>query len=214
MSSHTSKGNCVPASSASSSAKPYHHGNLREAIKDAALDVLAREGASAVSLRDLARSVGVGHSSIYAHFRDRSDLLAAIAGAGFAELLQQMNAARSRPGDSVANLAASYLHFARTSPAYYKAMFLPETSRPENICHVKGACEQCFQVLIEALGQNASLSVPETRERAVGIWSSLHGLAMLGDDAGPLHNHIAPDSELDIASSIANAVAKGPWRPG
>ena len=195
-------------------AKPYHHGNLRAAIVTAALEVLSREEPSALSLRDLARTVGVRHSALYTHFRDRTQLLAVIAGEGFKALLEAMKAAPPSTRGRVAGLAETYVRFARANPSYYRVMFIPEVGRPENNGCIKASCEGCFDTLMEALQEDSGLSEPEARERAVGIWSTLHGIVQLGDNSGPLYGQITPDSEVAIASRIAQVLARAEWPGG
>lgn len=180
----------------------------------AALDVLTREEPSAVSLRDLARTVGVRHSALYTHFRDRGDLLAVIAGEGFRALLADLKATRPSRRDRVADLAATYVRFARAHAAYYRTMFLAEVSRPENIGRIQDGCEGCLQTLVDALKKKSASSEQETRERAIAIWSTLHGLVLLGDDSGPLHRQISPKNEGPIASRIVQVLAHGRWPKG
>ncbi len=201
----------MAVSPVSESDRPYHHGNLREAVVTAALEVLDREEPSAVSLRDLARTVGVRHSALYTHFRDRSDLLAVIAGEGFKALLTEMKATPPTQVSRLADLAATYVRFAREHPSYYRVMFLPDVSRPENIGRIHDGCEGCFQMLIDALHEYSVPSEEETRERAVAIWSTLHGLVLLGDNSGPLHRQISPESEGPIAARIVQVLAQGDW---
>jgi len=192
------------------STRPYHHGNLRQAVLAAALDVLRREGPSAVSLRDLARTVGVRHTSLYTHFRDRSHLLAVIAAEGFATLLAAMEATPRSPRRRVVDLAETYVGFAKAHPAYYRVMFLPEASRPESRVGLEEACDACFDRLTEALRENGDLTDGEIVERAVGVWSTLHGLVSLGDDAGPLYGRISREDLIPIAARIADALAVDP----
>jgi AcrR family transcriptional regulator len=179
----------------------------------AALEVLDRAEPSAVSLRDLARTVGVRHSALYSHFRDRGDLLAVIAGQGFAALLADMRGTPPSPDGRVAALAAAYVRFARAKPAYYRVMFLPDVSRPENVERIQVACEACFQTVVDALQESSALSEAEARERAVAVWSTLHGLVMLGDNSGPLRHKISPESEAPAAARFAQVLAQGSW-PG
>lgn len=177
----------------------------------AALEVLSRDDPSAVSLRDLARTVGVRHSALYTHFRDRGDLLAVIAGEGFRALLADLKSTPRSRRDRVADLAATYMRFARANPAYYRTMFLPEASRPENVARIQDACEECLQTVIAALQEQPVSSKAETHERAVAIWSTLHGLVLLGDNSGPLHRQISPKNEVPLASRIVRVLARGPW---
>ncbi|WP_052161669.1 TetR/AcrR family transcriptional regulator [Hoeflea sp. BAL378] len=187
--------------------RPYHHGNLREAIVAAALDVLGDKEPSELSLRDLARMVGVGHSALYSHFRDRGELLAVIAGEGFRILLLELRHALGKgTQDPLAALVTAYLHFARTNPAHYRTMFRPESAAPENAIHVEEWCGGCFQTLLSTLKEQRHLPEEKAFDCAVGIWSTLHGLALLGDAAGPLHQKVPKENEVDLAINFANAL--------
>lgn len=187
--------------------RPYHHGNLRDAIVAAALDVLGHKEPSEVSLRDLARMVGVGHSALYSHFRDRGELLAIIAGEGFRLLLLELKGALEKGAqEPLAALVTAYLHFARSNPAHYRTMFRPESAAPENAKHVEEWCGECFQIVIVTLREQRRLSEVKAFECAIGIWSTLHGLALLGDAAGPLHHKVPKESEVDLAIKFANTL--------
>src|SRR4051812_36803257 len=95
----------------------YHHGNLRPALLRAASKTLEKEGAGALSLRDLARRAGVSHNAPYRHFRDRDSLLAAIATEGFRQL---GDALRGRAGKE---MGAAYVRFALEHPQQFRLMF-------------------------------------------------------------------------------------------
>jgi hypothetical protein len=99
--------------------------------------------------------------------------------------------------------------FARANPAYYRVMFLPEVSRPESKARVEAACDACFELLTAALRENTALSAEEVMERAVGIWSTLHGLVSLSEDQGPLYGRIAPESVATVAVRIVKTLAGG-----
>src|SRR5690606_17147113 len=103
--------------------KPYHHGNLPAALVDAALEVLESEGIEALTLRELARRVGVTHAAPYRHFKDKAALLAALAAEGFARLSRAVEARR---GEGIAGAAEAYLRFAADHPAHFRLMFAPE----------------------------------------------------------------------------------------
>src|SRR3954451_1628119 len=96
--------------------RPYHHGNLREALLEQAESALAQGGTAALSLRELAREVGVSHGAPRRHFADRRALLDALAEDGFIRLEHELTAATGDSSlafeDRLANLARAYLHFA------------------------------------------------------------------------------------------------------
>src|SRR5260370_37166177 len=84
--------------------KPYHHGNLREALLEAAIRLIAEVGPTAFTLREVARRAGVSHNAPYRHFRDRDDLMAAVAAQGFRELTEAMVDAAGQRSDALDRL--------------------------------------------------------------------------------------------------------------
>lgn len=111
---------------------PYHHGNLRQALIDAALETLARDGAEAVTLRALARATGVSHAAPARHFPTRDALFAAIAEHGFTALTAAVSHARQEPAEPMQHMRAmalAHLTWAVANPALYGAMRNPEVMR-------------------------------------------------------------------------------------
>ena len=108
----------------------YHHGNLREAVLERAAEVVAEQGVEALSLRSLARDLGVSHAAPSRHFADRAALLRALAKAGFERSVERMQAGAEAAGSSpVARyraLGRSYVRFAVEDPALFRAMNHPE----------------------------------------------------------------------------------------
>lgn len=108
---------------------PYHHGNLRQALIEAALATLRRDGIEAVSLRALARDLGVSHAAPSRHFPTRDALFAAIAEQGYAALTDRIVAARDQTGDPLERLhlmSLAHLDWAMENPALYAAMRNPD----------------------------------------------------------------------------------------
>src|SRR5262245_12562904 len=105
----------------------YHHGNLREALIEAALELIGAKGPAGFTFAEAARHAGVSAAAPYRHFRDRDALLAEVAQRGFMRFEQQLAAAwdEGRPSLPVAfeRLGQAYLAFARSEPAYFSAMF-------------------------------------------------------------------------------------------
>ena len=105
----------------------YHHGNLREALIRAALNLIAEKGPAGFTFADAARSAGVSSAAPYRHFRDRQALLADVARRGFELFEERLDRAwnEGRPDPFVAfeNVGRAYLAFAREEPAFYSAMF-------------------------------------------------------------------------------------------
>src|SRR5204863_3119631 len=107
--------------------RSYHHGNLREALISAALDLIAQKGPAGFTFAEAARQAGVSPAAPYRHFRDRDALMADVARRGFEHFERRLAAAwtdgKPNPREAFENLGKAYLDFARTEPAYYSAMF-------------------------------------------------------------------------------------------
>src|SRR6201996_8790448 len=105
--------------------KPYHHGDLRRALLRAAIAILEREGPSALSLRAVAREAGVSPAAPYHHFKDKSELLGAIAKEGFEKLKNVLAEAFAVAGcdETRSALGVAYVEFSRAHPALYRVMW-------------------------------------------------------------------------------------------
>ncbi len=151
----------------------YHHGDLRAALLDAALDLLA-EGQEP-SLRAVARRAGVSPMAPYRHYADRESLLAAVAVRGVEGLRAVLEAADAgaEPGHGLVAQAVAYVRYAVEHPVLFRLTFGP--ARP--VGEVCEASQQVRAVLLERLAAEA----PErfSPEFAVGCWAVIHGLAML-----------------------------------
>ena len=105
----------------------YHHGNLREALLQAALDLIGQKGAAGFTFADAARMAGVSPAAPYRHFRDRDELLSSIAQRGFeqfeAALTEAWDDGRPDTVTAFERVGRAYLNFAREQPAFYSAMF-------------------------------------------------------------------------------------------
>jgi AcrR family transcriptional regulator len=151
----------------------YHHGNLRRAIIDAALEAIGENGPTGWSLRGLARRAGVSHAAPIHHFRDKTGLLTAIAAEGY-ELFAD---ALERAADDFLEVGVAYVRFAITHRPYVLVMFRPELYRADDP-QVAAARERAAAVLRS--GARAMAPDP-AQERAftLGAWSAVHGFAEL-----------------------------------
>jgi AcrR family transcriptional regulator len=165
----------------------YHHGNLKEALLQAALDLIAKKGPAGFTFADAARLAGVSPAAPYRHFRDRDELLSSIAQRGFEQFEQVLAAAwdDGRP-DTVSafeRVGKAYLAFAREEPAFYSAMFesgLPVDLNPALLA----ASERAFAIIRAAAERLAALAPPGQPRppalmMALHIWSMSHGVASL-----------------------------------
>lgn len=164
----------------------YHHGNLKEALIRAALELIAQKGPAGFTFAEAARWAGVSPAAPYRHFRDRDELLANVALRGFAQfeavLAGAWNDGRPDPLAALDRLGRAYLDFARNEPAYYSAMFeagVPPTTSAE----LRDAGERAFAVLRQAAEVLCGLMPPQGRPPALmvalHIWAMAHGIASL-----------------------------------
>lgn len=165
----------------------YHHGNLKEALIEAALDLIAQKGPAGFTFAEAARSAGVSPAAPYRHFRDRDELLASIAQQGFELFEKQLSAAwdDGRPDTFTAfsRVGKAYLAFAREHPAYYSAMFesgVPVQANPALLM----ASERAFAIIRAAAERLIALAPPNVPRppammMALHIWSLSHGIASL-----------------------------------
>jgi AcrR family transcriptional regulator len=164
----------------------YHHGNLREALIDAALNLIAQKGPAGFTFADAARSAGVSSAAPYRHFRDRDALLADVARRGFegfeAHLEKAWDGGKPEPFRAFENLGRAYLSFARNEPAYYSAMFEAGVSLDADP-GLRQASERAFAVLRRAAEALAAHAPPDKRPPALmmslHIWALSHGIASL-----------------------------------
>jgi AcrR family transcriptional regulator len=159
--------------------RPYHHGDLARALKDAALELVAEEGLDAFTLREAARRVGVHHAAAYRHYAKKDDLLAAVAEEGFVVLGDRVRAAAARHDDlmdAVRATAGAYVAFALGEPARFRVMLGPRLNRDGSRPTLEAAGQNAFKVLLDLVAR-ADLDPP--RERALSIWTMAHGFAEL-----------------------------------
>jgi AcrR family transcriptional regulator len=169
------------------SERGYHHGNLKEALLQAALDLIAQKGAAGFTFADAARMAGVSPAAPYRHFRDREELLASIAQRGFEQFEAQLTAAwdDGRPDTVTAfeRVGKAYLAFAREEPSFYSAMF--ESGVPvDAAAGLMAASERAFGVIRAASERLAALAPPGVPRppalmMALHIWTMAHGVASL-----------------------------------
>jgi AcrR family transcriptional regulator len=128
----------------------YHHGNLKEALVEAARRFIAERGLGGFTLVDAARLVGVSPAALYRHFRGREALVAEVADRGFAQLAERLRRAlrgSGTPLERFTRLGEAYLAFAEEEPGYYAAMF---SARPDTTAG--GRTEgNAFALLVDAL---------------------------------------------------------------
>ncbi|KAB2850016.1 MAG: TetR/AcrR family transcriptional regulator [Hyphomicrobiaceae bacterium] len=171
----------------------YHHGNLREALIEAALRLIGEKGPAGFTFAEAARAAGVSPAAPYRHFRDREDLMAEVAKRGFegfgGMLLKAWDEGRPDPRAALHRVGSAYLAFARNQPATYVAMFesgIRTTDHPELLAAAEGAFAVLRMATDAILAGIPAERRPPSLMVALHIWSLSHGIASLfarGDDA-------------------------------
>ncbi|MCP9948458.1 TetR/AcrR family transcriptional regulator [Actinomadura madurae] len=172
----------------------YHHGNLRRAVLDAAVEAIAESGPATWSLRELARRAGVSHAAPAHHFGDKTGLLTAVAAEGYALFADALEAA----GDDLHDVGLAYVRFAVGHRAHFEVMFTPALYRADDP-GVGAARERAALALREGVRGVAPGGPQDDRTAGIAAWSIVHGFAHLwlsgalpdlGDDpvsaAGPV----------------------------
>jgi AcrR family transcriptional regulator len=184
----------------------YHHGNLREALVEAALALIAEKGPAGFTIAEAARLAGVSPAAPYRHFRDAEALIAEVALRGFNRLTEALTAAwnggRPEPVRAFEALGRAYLDFARDQPAYYAAMFEARID-PQLHPGLPAASHRAFATLRAATDRLAA-SLPADRRppslmMALHIWALAHGIAALFVRADPSRRRLpmTPDDLLE-----------------
>jgi AcrR family transcriptional regulator len=164
----------------------YHHGNLREALMRAALELISEKGPAGFTFAEAARQAGVSPAAPYRHFRDRDALVIDVAQRGFelfeAALDSAWDQGRPTPLAALERLGRAYLQFACSKPAYYAAMFeagVPLDANPA----LRRASDLAFAILRNAC-EAVTAAMPANKRppalmMALHIWSLAHGIAAL-----------------------------------
>jgi AcrR family transcriptional regulator len=167
----------------------YHHGNLHRALLDAALALVEREGADALTLRAAARRAGVSQAAPYRHFRDKEALMAAVAEEGFRAMTVAMRgAAASHAGDPLGGFRAcglAYIEFALSHRAHFRVMFGRVAADRSAHPGLMEAAGEAFGLLVGAIRDCQEAGVVrdgDPEELALCAWSATHGLSALAVD--------------------------------
>ena len=165
--------------------RPYHHGNLKQALLEAAIELIAETGPRGFTLREAARRAGVSHNAPYRHFRDRDDLLAAVATDGFDRLTRAM-ARGSRQASPINRLRRSglaYVDFALRWPQHFAAMFDAPWRQPD-YPECAAAAHRCFQTLLGFVRDSQAphqMPTGDPERLTYHAWSLVHGIAKLAN---------------------------------
>jgi AcrR family transcriptional regulator len=184
---------------------PYHHGDLRRALLDTALEAIAEHGPAAVSLRDVARRAGVSHAAPTHHFRDKAGLLTALASEGWTLLADALTATAAE-GKGFAELGVSYVLFATSHPGHFAVMRAPGLVRRDDPDLV-AAQQRAGSLLQEGAAQHDRGAPGGRATTSLAAWSLVHGLSAL-----LVEGAVTPEPGTDVAT-LARSVTRR-LRPG
>lgn len=166
----------------------YHHGDLRRALIDAAVAIIADHGPEAFTLREAARRLGVNHRAAYRHFADKRTLLTAVAEQGLTELLEGARteiaaAGAAAPEARLLAMARAYVAFAERNPAHFRVMFAPRgddgAAFDAPMTEAYSLLEAEIRAAVGALPAVVGPGDDAVTDAVVAFWSVLHGLASL-----------------------------------
>jgi AcrR family transcriptional regulator len=201
--------------------RPYHHGDLRQALVRSALEILSEAGIAGLSLRAAARRARVSAMAPYRHFADKEALLAAVAEYGFRELTTRLTTAAATAADPRTGLAAlgvAYVLFACDQPSLFKLMFGPMIEKKTAHPALDEAGNTCFNVLRRAV-EAAKFSDGDfdASDVSLACWSLVHGVSALIVD-GRLAEYDSGQAE-EVATRLTGLLsdslaALGDRKPG
>jgi len=192
----------------------YHHGEVREACVRAAIELLEDGGETALSLRAVARQVGVSPAAPYRHYADREALVSAVAAVGYRDLAEQLAAAHPSPStpQQLAGVAIAYVQFALDRPALFRIMFGEPCDRDndERVAATAAVSLYLREIVARAFPD------AEAEAMATAIWALVHGLAFLlldGKLDAPTPSAVA-DRVTAAIEAVLSTASVGALSPG
>jgi AcrR family transcriptional regulator len=189
------------------SGRAYHHGDLKEALLMASLELVSEKGPHGFTLAEVCRKAGVSVAAPYRHYRDRQALLAAIAGTGFElqfeVMAQAVDECPDKTFQALSALAASYVNFAIANPSRYRVMYGSDLSKakfPELYATARRAFDVVFCTVEKCLIASGK-PTKNTYALSVSMWSHCHGIAMLCVDG--FLREIAMDERVNELINLA-----------
>ena len=187
--------------------KKYHHGDLKNALIQAGVEILSKEGLEGLSLRKVAQRAGVSHSAPYSHFPDKQSLIAAISTEGFNQLYTELDAAVSpHAGDPKRQLlegTCAYTRFALDHTDTFKIMFSGALEKEKEYPALVGISQKTFERvvnIVRACQAAKVLSSGEPEVIAVAVWGQVHGIVWLMLEGQISHTVLEHQSVEEIVS--------------
>ena len=189
--------------------KPYHHGELRQALVDAARALVHESGESGFSLSDACRRAGVSTAAPYRHFADKHEILAEVAAQGFIDMTNRSRAETEQhpvgSPERIVALGRVYFNFAVNEPALFRMMFGQKPGMAEHE-RLWSTGEECFGYVVQEVMRfcEANRIAGDAQLIALQLWTMVHGAASLTIDGD--YAKVAPG--LDVEQLIAAAAER------
>jgi AcrR family transcriptional regulator len=197
--------------------KTYHHGDLKNALIQAGIHILAKDGVAGLSLRKVAGRAGVSHAAPYAHFTDKQALIAAISTEGYRMIHERIEAAVAEfegdPSRQLIEAAWAYVDFALTDPAHFKITFSGVIEKEKEHPAFVEMSQKSFGAVIrivEACQAQGVLEAGPSDLVAVSVWSLVHGLASLVLEGQVPHSLLDRMSVREMLIFSLNQMTKVP----
>lgn len=190
--------------------KSHEHPDVKRAVLDAAIEIIAVDGPDALSMREVARRADISHQAPYHHFTDRAGILAAISEEGFRAFAAEFRTTLSSSSSPLTDCLRTYVRFAMEHKGHFRVMFRSDICGVETHEPTRAAADEAFLALLDfaALVNPAAAQGPDAIALPALLWSQAHGLATLLID-GPLRNKLPPELTVDaLVDSVAALVAR------
>jgi AcrR family transcriptional regulator len=197
----------------------YHHGNLREEFVTQGLAILESEGIAALSMREIARRIGVTQTAPLHHFEGKTGLLAAIAALGFRMLFEARMAAlkdQREPGERLMAVLLAYVDFARGHPQLFQLMHGPEIPDKSAFPELNDAAIRSYSVLETAVSDYLLAtegSLERRRDATLAAWTACHGLAQIMTSPQNTPTYVLRKDPAGVARRIFDIFLRGLAQP-
>ena len=188
-------------------AKKYHHGDLKNALIKAGVEILSKEGIEGLSLRKVAQRAGVSHSAPYSHFPDKQSLIAAISTEGFNQLYAELDAAvlayPKSPKKQLQQGALAYLQFALNNTDTFKIMFSGVLEKEKEYPAFVEISHKTFQRVVDVVRACQEVGIMRASSpemMAVAAWGQVHGIVSLALEGQISHTVLDGHAIQDVVS--------------
>jgi AcrR family transcriptional regulator len=187
--------------------KKYHHGDLKNALIKAGVEILSKEGIEGLSLRKVAQRAGVSHSAPYSHFPDKQSLIAAISTEGFHRLYADLDAAVSghpkNPKKQLLDGALAYVRYALNNTDTFKIMFSGVLEKEKEYPAFVEISQKTFErvvSVVKACQEAGVVRSASSEMMAVAMWGQVHGIVSLALEGQISHSVLDHHAIEDVVS--------------